>query len=451
MRNSSALITAARHLAAWASLASTAALAANEAETVRQLREQIRALEQNLLIFERRQEIRDEAVSASPPAIVTAGPAGFGLTSADRRYRLRLWANAQADARFFLGDSIEGNDTFLIRRLRLSFEGNLGEKFQYRLMPDFAPATFNLLEAYVTYSHAPAFNLLAGKTKSPFDLERLVSQTDLLFVERAYPTSLAPNRDIGLQIFGEFAAGTLGYQIAWLNGARDNDTTLTDGDDGKEIVARLFAHPFRNAAGSWLQGLGLGAAVSHGSRNSSAPNGFRTNAQQTFFAWRSPVVNDGEQRRFEPQAYFYFGPYGLIGSWVTSRQTVSAGPGAGARELTHTAWYAAASWVLTGEDVTYRGVTPASGFSWRDGTWGAFEVAVRYGEFAVDDDAFPLFANPATSARRARGTTLGLNWHLSRNVKAVLNLEHTSFAGGAGNPVTQENERALLSRLQVRY
>ena len=436
-----------------ATVALTVSQSARAADSVEfsALRDQVRALEQQLKILARQIELKDEAASAASAPVVTASPAGFAVTSADKKYRLRFWGNAQADGRFFLGDNTNGNDTFLIRRLRLSFEGNVGEKFAFRLMPDFAPATFNLLESYVTYQHSPEFNVLVGKTKSPFDIERLVSQTDMPFIERGYTTSLGPNRDIGVQFFGDLAGGTVTYQLAWLNGARDNDTTITDTDDGKEVVARVFTHPFRNQAGSPLQGLGFGIAATKGGKNTGTPNTYRTNAQQTFFSWRGTVVNNGQHVRVEPQAYYYNGSLGLIGAWASSQQALSVGPAASTRTLTKTAWYAAASWVLTGEDSTYKGVTPATNFSWSDGTWGAFELAARYEEFKIDDDAFPVFANLATSANRAKGSTLGLNWYLSRNLKAVVNFEHTDFDGGTSNIVTRESENAIFTRLQVRY
>lgn len=440
----------ARLALAFLALAGARILSAAEPELA-ELRAHIRALEQKLLVLERKQELKDEAAAAAPAPVVAAGASGFSLTAADRKFQLRIRANLQADARFFLGDNTNGNDTFLIRRLRPSFEGTIGEKFGFRLMPDLAPATFNLLDAYVTYAHAPGFNVLVGKTKSPFDLERLVSQTDLLFIERAYPTSLGPNRDLGLQFFGDLAGGRVSYQLAWLNGARDNDTTITDTDDGKEIVARVFAHPFKDDAGSALQGLGFGVAVSTGDKNTGAPNSFRTNAQQTFFAWRGTVASNGKHERIEPQAYYYHGSLGLIGAWVSSKQALWNGAGTVTRDLTNTAWYGAVHYVLTGEDAGYRGVTPATNFSWQEGTWGAFEVAARYGEFEIDPDAFPLFANAATAARSAKGTTLGVNWYLNRSVKASLNFEHTSFEGGPANVVTRENEKAIFTRVQLRY
>ncbi len=85
-------------------------LAAAEAGLT-ELRDQIRALEQKLLVLERRQELRDEAAAASPPPIVVAGATGFSIAPADRKFQLRIRANLQADGRFFLGDNTNGNDT----------------------------------------------------------------------------------------------------------------------------------------------------------------------------------------------------------------------------------------------------------------------------------------------------------------------------------------------------
>jgi phosphate-selective porin OprO and OprP len=424
-----------------------------DAAEIRALREQIRMLDARLRALEERAALQSEA--ASPPAPAPepgqAGrAAGFAVSAADSPAQLRLRANIQADGRFFAGDRGPAHDTFLIRRLVLNFEGRVADELTFRLMPDFAGHGTTLLEAYAAYQRSPALNLLAGKTKSPFDLERLVSQTDLLFIERSYPTSLSPNRDIGLQVFGAFAGDGLTYQLAWLNGARDNDSTVVDFESAKDVVARVFAHPFRHARGSALQGLGLGVAVSAGGRRGSTPAPYRTTAQQTFFSWRPGVVNDGRHTRVEPQAYLYAGPFGLIGSWVRSKQALAPDAGAPPHEIGNTAWYAAAHWVLTGEDAGYRAVSPAAAFNWQKGTWGALELAARYGELAIDRGAFPRFANPAVSARRARSTTVGLNWHLTRNVKATVNLEHTDLAGppdGGG----QETEKALLSRVQLRY
>ena len=47
----------------------------------------------------------------------------------------------------------------------------------------------------------------------------------------------------------------------------------------------------------------------------------------------------------------------------------------------------------------------------------------------LDDDAFPLLANPAAFATEATSSGVGLNWHLNKNVKLNLNYEQTGFKG----------------------
>ena len=427
---------------------STAPAQTRDAE-IEALREQIRQLDQKLRVLERRQELKEEDAAAKAKAApaVAAGAGGFSLTSADKGFQLRLRGLVQADSRFFINDTVPNNDTFLFRRVRPTFDGTFFKQFGFRVTPDFAGSSTQLIDAYVTYQYSPAFNVLIGKSKTPFDLERLVSGSNLLFLERTYPTSLAGNRDIGVQVFGDALDGRLTYQLGWLNGVPDGASSVSDNDDDKEIVGRLFAHPFKGSDHA-LKGLGIGLAASTNTSHGT-PSGYRTNAQQTFFSWRSGVSNTGDHTRIEPQAYLYVGPWGLIGSWISSRQELSLG--SVTSELKNTAWFLAANYVLTGEDASYRGVTPAKNFSLADGTWGAFEIAARYAELYIHDDAFPVFANPDTAASKVSSATLGLNWYLNRNIKASLNYEYSDFDGGRSGTVTSRDEHAVLSRLQLNY
>ena len=392
---------------------------------------------------------RFRAAACGLVALTSCGAFATPAVPTAARYAFHVRVNSHVDARVFAEHPPSDVDTLLIRRLSVSMEAELGP-FAARLMPDLSASKTSFPEAYVAWKPSPVFNLLAGKTKSPFDLERLVSQTDLLFIERAWPTSLAPNRDVGLQVSGE-AAHAFSYQVGWLDGARDNDSVTHVDLPLNDVVGRVMVHPFKDDAASALHGLAVGIAASRGERQGVRPNSVRTHAQQRFFSWRSGVELGGTHARIEPQASFSRGPFGLLGSWVESRRSLKARPDAPVQQVALRAWMLAAHWVITGEEATLRGLTPANPFRWDGGGRGAFEVVARVGGFRAGRGAFPLFADPAVNPSRARSATLGVNWHPHRRAKVSLDLEHTSFAGGERGAVSRADERALLARLQLRY
>jgi len=419
------------------------------------------AFDQSLRILERKLEIEREAAAAqskTAPAI-GAGRDGFQLRSADGSFQLRLRGLAQSDGRFFVDDSTEiAPDTFTMRRVRPILEATVYKVFDLRLMPDFGGGTTVVQDAYIDLRFTPALRVRGGKFKSPFGLERLVSASDLLFLERATPTSVAPNRDVGIMVHGDVLKGDLSYAIGAFDGVVDGGSTDVDDRDGKDVVARLFAHPFRRGSRDALKGLGIGVAGTYGKQNGSVTTpslaSYRTTGQQTFFRYRSDgtapgtVLADGTRYRWSAQGYYYYGRFGLLAEQVFSSQEVRRD--LSAARLETSAWQLAGSWVLTGEEASYRAVTPKFAFDRATGKWGAFELTARYHQLTPDKDAFPLFANVQAAAERARAWTSGLNWYLNRNIKIVLDYEQTHFDGGA---VTGDRptERGVFSRLQFSF
>jgi phosphate-selective porin OprO/OprP len=194
-------------------------------------------------------------------------------------------------------------------------------------------------------------------------------------------------------------------------------------------------------------------------------SGYSTEAGQTFFSYNpkaiagtTPVVAaEGAHWRLAPQGYYYWGPFGFLGEYVISSQHLSlAGPTAatsGSRMFKNEAWQISGSYVLTGENASFKGIVPKNRFSLSDHHWGAFELVGRYSSFDVDDNVFnPAlpFANAATSATGARAWTFGLNWYLNQNVRASVDFTQTDFKGGT-SLLLQKNENAVLTRLQLSY
>ena len=450
-----------------------APLAAVAEVTNEELLQRIEEQEQKILVLDRKLEIQDEAAKTTKEAtaVVNAGPKGFSLRSADGKNQLRLRGTMHLDGRYLEGEDPGGVvDSFQATRVRPTIEGTFAEIYDFKFMPDFGQGRTVIQDAYVTARFKPAAQLTVGKFKSPVGLERLQSANDMRWVQRAFPTSLAPNRDMGLQLGGDLAGGRLSYAAAFLNGSNDGSSseTFADADinDDKEYALRLFTHPFAESDNFAIRGLGIGIAGTYTDQAGNATQpllpSFRTPGQSTFFRYRAAgattaaTIADGERIRLAPQLYYYVGNLGLMGEYTEVSQEVSRVVPAGLREGTvdTQAWQLAASYFLNGEEASYRGFKPKTTFSLADGTWGAFEVVARVQSLSVDDLAFgggaDSFADPLTSARQADSWGVGLNWYLNENVKWLLDYERTSFEGGAATG-DRSDEDAFQLRLALGF
>lgn len=417
-------------------------------------------LDQRLRIIERKLELQAEetaAKAAATPSIALSAGKGLSVKSAPPSdVELKFKALVQADGRFFIGD--EGNpqnDTFLFRRVEPTIEGSWGKLIGFRLNAQLAGDSATLNDAYLDLRFDPRATLRIGKTKTPVGLERLQSSSSLAMVELGFPGELAPGRDIGVQLQGEFADERLNYALGGYNGTPDGRDSITANPDNDfEFAGRVFVEPWKNGGGA-LSGLGFGIAASHGethgSGNSFLPR-YRTPGQVTFFNYRSAVVADGDRSRWSPQAYYYRGAFGLLSEYIVSKQEVLLPDAAARAELEHDAWQIAAGWVLTGEDASYKGVVkPNQPFTLGGAGWGALELVARYGRLDIDDDAFPRFADPDVAASEATGWSFGLNWYLTGNLKLVANYTQTAFEGGAAAGADREDEKAFFTRAQFSF
>lgn len=411
------------------------------------------ATDERLRVIERQLEVQGEeaAAKAATASTVSLGTKGLSIKSpAAEGVEVKLRALVQADGRAWIDDArLPQNDGFLLRRVQPALEGTWGPLVGYRIMAELAGDSASIADAYVDLKFDPRATVRAGKFKVPFGIERLQSSAATTFVELGPPSELAPNRDLGVQLQGE--VGTLSYAVGAFNGAADGrDGATANPDRDAEAFGRVFWEPFRDAANG-APGLGFGIAASHGDATGTAalPR-YRTPGQVQLFGYRSAAVADGTRSRLSPQATYYRGPFGLLAEYVQSTQDVRSGTARAG--LDHRAWQLAASWVLTGENATYRGVVrPDRPLTGGGGGFGAVEVAARIGALEIDEDAFPLFADPAASARRTRAWTLGVNWTLTQNLKLVANYTQASFEGGAASGADREDERTLFTRAQLSF
>ena len=460
--------------AAIAAAAAVAPISGAQAETTNEeLLQRIDELNQKVLILERKLEIQDDTTKttvASAP-VVKASPKGFSIASADNQNVVRLRGTLQFDGRHFQDDNTpETADTWLLRRVRPTIEGTLGGIYDFKFTPDFAGGKTIILDSYATARFEPWFQVTAGKFKVPVGLERLQSANDIRFVERAFPTSLVPNRDLGVAIGGDVASGVVNYSVGYYNGVTDGTSSDAigdvDTDTAGDYAARVFFNPFANSDNFYLRNLGFGIAgtwndVTGDPANPLLPS-YKTPGQQTFFKYRSTSTTspgpyaDGTRLRWTPQFYYSLGRFGLLGEYVVVSQDISRATTAGLRSDTvdTTAWQLAAHWFLTGEDESFKGFKPNNVFSLENHTWGALELVARYHELEVGDEAFAggsgSFADPLGSPRKASAWGVGLNWYLNDNLKYVLDYDQTSFDGGAATG-DRPDEKVIMSRVAVGF
>jgi len=392
---------------------------------------------------------------AAPPRVV-GGQDGFRVESGNGDFRLQIGLLVHADGRFALDDDHEQYvDNFSIRRVRPFLRGRIARRFEFYFNPDFAGGTLVVQDAYVDTVFAPAFRVRAGKGKTPFGFERLHSASNLLFMERAFPTALVPNRDIGVQVLGELSGGVVSYLAGVMNGVADGGSADVDTNDGKDVSGRVIVRPFHKRTEAALRGLGFGLSGSRGAAAGVlALPLFRTpTLQQPYFSYaitgNNPVAADGTRSRYSPQVWYFHKAFGGWAEYVKTTTPLRRGDVTG--DIDHEAWQVAASWVLTGENATDAGVgvRPRRNFDFGVGGWGAFQIAARYHALQVDDRAFALGFAAAGASRKAEGYTVGLRWYATGNLWYTLNFERTLFDDDPGAPRPAEN--GLTFRTQLSF
>lgn len=507
---------------------------ANDSSELEELRALVQELDQKVKILARKGEVNEEDAAAAKKStpVVKASSSGFSFGSPDGKNEIKLRGIIQADHRFFsegandvrnrsrnragLLDANgfnEAEDTSLLRRVRPTIEGKVNGKYAYRFTPEFGGGSASVVDAYIDGNFSPAFNVRVGKFKSAVGLERLQGGGDIKFIERSYVTNaILPNRDLGISVYGDVLDKTLSYSFGIVNGVADggNITTGTEYSGEREYTARLFATPFQDNFA--LAGLGFGLGVTYtdfrGEQNlnftdtaaaDATRNGlpsYVSDGQQTFFRYGSNAIADGQRLRLSPQANYYYGPLGIIAEYAQVDQDVSlisrlagttdntAQPLATGtnKKLSHDAWQVAASYLITGEDSSFKGVKPKNDFDLDKGGWGAWELVGRYSEINLDEDTFKnrlgqyagenlantgttnngAFADGTLSAKSAKSWIAGVNWYLNTNAKVAVNYIHTSFEGGASsngatanatgsNIANRPDEKAIFARFQTAF
>jgi phosphate-selective porin OprO/OprP len=369
---------------------------------------------------------------------------GLDVSTTDGANDFQVGGLVQVDGRFTTDDPEHAvTDTFVLRRIRPIFQGRAGKYFEFRLMPDFGNGTTVLFDAYFDTKLSKSFRIRVGKDKTPVGLEQLYSDYAVLFPERSLVTNLVPNRDVGIQAQGDVGGGVLSYIGAVFNGVPDAANADIDTNSGKDLAGRLTLRPFARTSLPALKGALIAVGGTNGQESGTLPS-FKSTAQQTFFSYASTATANGTLTRISPAASYYYKSLGAFAEYARTTQAVKGAKAAD--NITNTAWEVTASFVLTGEAATERGVIPKRPFDPRQNHWGALQLIVRHSRLAVDPLAFADGFAAANTSRTASASGIGASLYANSYVKYVLMFERTVLDDSRNT--SRFPEHAIVFRLQ---
>jgi phosphate-selective porin OprO/OprP len=259
--------------------------------------------------------------AASTPTVSLSASKGLAVKSpppGDVEVRFR--GLVQVDSRFYFDDNEHPqNDTFLFRRVEPTIEGTWGDLIAFRLNAQLAATAPRSTMPIWTFGSTRARPCAWAATRCPSAWSGCSPAAPSRWWKAALPASWRRCVISACKLQGDFLGSALSYQLGVFNGAPDGrDGSTTNPDNDFELVARLFAEPWKNA-GNALSGLGFGIAGSsgdkQGSGNSFLPRYTARRGRCSFFNYLSNVVADGEHTRWTPQAYYYRNAFGALGEY----------------------------------------------------------------------------------------------------------------------------------------
>lgn len=372
---------------------------------------------------------------------------GFKISRQDLSLKVNGWM--MFDFKGFEGSHPIDN-SFDIRRARLKFSGDLSQDFAYTLYLNLSGGSSTLLRAYLDYKKYEAFSLRLGQYATPFGLENDgYSSRWVHFTERSLASSnLAPDDDVGVQVFGTCCESKLKYAFSAHNGTGPN---ASDNNSSKHVAGRFVAQPFQGCGCPLRQDLYLGGSFSAGREDSSlSGNAFTTASGTAFTTYASTAMHSGSLLRAGGELEWLVGPFALSGEYIRlQRKNVQMTTSA--KTVTQKAWYVAAAYLLTGEDqLRSAPIRALKEFDPDKNQWGAWELHARYERFNTDKESLQnAFVSGTDSVRT---TTAGLSWFPNIHVKLVADAIFNNFKEEltvSGKRLKHEN--AFITRAQFSF
>ena len=425
---------------------------------------EIAAVRQDLEMKTNEIKALQEHMTEAEKVKVTLDKKGATFESADKDFKFNLGGRIQTDANYSVngnyigaegtskGKHIEANDGTEVRRARIDFTGTFYKDWNFKTQIDFADNAVAVKDLFVQYTGLDFMSVTGGQQKQNFSQELLESSNDLMFTERSLMNVLnAPvvDRAIGLNFQSSAKQGytaALGFYGDTISANKNNGNA----DEGWSINGRATYAPIEEKT----KVVHLGIAGNYRQPNAndqvmdkSLVYEYETDHMSNLFLLETPVNKVNNISMLGLEAKGLFGPFSggaeYTHTWL-SREGDS-------NSLNFDGWYVDAAWSITGESRKYKQgkfykLSPAKEFSFKNGTWGAFELASRYSSVDLNSNSF--------KGGSLSNVTVALNWYFNDNIRLMADWTRAfdasypavvTTAGGAPNDNNTFTVRAQLA------
>ncbi len=340
---------------------------------------------------------------------------GLRVESADDQFSIKIGTRLHAEASAHSGDLPPGsdaNDGTELRRARIETSGKFAGNWRWAAEVDFADNDTSVKDFWLGYTAKNGTKLSFGHQKQPYSLVVEMSSNDIPFIERSVDNFLLlPFVDRAIGFRAEHsgnhwfaAAGVFGEAVS----------PGTENDEGWGASGRFVYSPI--ITDDQVLHLGIRASLREPSTES-----FRIKDETTHLS-NLAIVDSGQITAVDRatltglEAAYVRDAFSIVGEY-----TALASDRNGLADLDFDGWNVYSTWSLTGESRAsvyridageFKRLKPATEFDMDNGTWGAWELALRYANINLNDG---LFIGGEESV-----LTSALNWYPNSNVRFML-------------------------------
>jgi len=378
------------------------------------------------------------------------------ITASDGRFSLALRALGQFDTAYYMqsaraallpsGKDLSSGGNF--RRVYLGLTGTLFGDWSYNFNYDFGGSggtetPGHIQSVYLEYDGLKPFGVRVGAFPPSASLEDNTSPADTPFLERNSPADLARNiaGGDGRDAFAIFYAGDQLYGSLAYTGDKIADSSVFD--EQQALIGRL-SYLFTSSDDLKVVGSANGSYVFKIADTAAGGNAARAITlsdppELTVDDAGTKLITTGT---LNAESVTQWGVEGAVQSDSLYTQAGYFGYNVDQRgtapSYSFDGWYGEATWVLSGESRVYNPATasftnpkPRIPFSLKGGGWGAWEIAARYSDLDLNDNAGVLGQNTPVGGIRGgdqRILTGAINWYPNSALKIELQFQNVEIS-----------------------